>query len=98
MEQNLAGAVLIAAGLFGLVATTFAAFQIWYYFDGSPRWTRSTANIVTGLSIIPLLWGGCLVFVVLWASWWLTKRIWRLTSGLRKGRDTVAGDSQWPGA
>ncbi|MGD0765615.1 MAG: hypothetical protein ABR978_04855 [Dehalococcoidia bacterium] len=80
-----AAVVKIAFFLFGwfcIASTGFAAWQIWKYFD--PRWGRTSANVVTALAMIPLLFGGYALFAVLWVTWWLIKRTWLLAARYRK--------------
>ncbi len=65
-ELGLIGILLVT--LVGLASMCFAAMQIWQYLDRSPRWGRSAANVVTGLAVIPLLWGGWLLFDIIWIA------------------------------
>ena len=87
MEETAGALILYAAALFDIAGTVFGAWQIWRYFDA--RWGNTAANIATALSVIPLFWGGCLLFVPLWVAWWLTKRTWHLAAGHRERRNAM---------
>ncbi|MGD0114856.1 MAG: hypothetical protein ABSC13_02480 [Dehalococcoidia bacterium] len=76
--------IMVLLAMVNLLSTGFAALWIYSWINGS-QMGHSAAVILTALAIIPLMWGGCLLFDVLWVAWWFVKRAWSLSNRLRHG-------------